>query len=113
MTAWTHGPDGEVDEIMGVRHREFAVEHLGWPPDLPFVTEYLYPQRRFLLGCLENCGTNMIEDMLRWKTRWIRLGERLHPGDAEKSFPVLPPGIPPDVLRHGAAHGWAAGVCAA
>ncbi len=31
-------------------HREFAVDHLGWPPDLPFVTEYLYPQRRFLLG---------------------------------------------------------------
>jgi len=31
-------------------HSGFAVAQLGWPPDLPFVTEYLYPQRRFLLG---------------------------------------------------------------
>ena len=33
-------------------HQRFAVEHLGWPPGQPFVTEYLYPQRRFLLGSL-------------------------------------------------------------
>lgn len=31
-------------------HQRFAVEHLGWPPGQPFVSEYLYPQRRFLLG---------------------------------------------------------------
>ena len=31
-------------------HQSFAVDHLGWPPGQPFVGEYLYPQRRFLLG---------------------------------------------------------------
>jgi hypothetical protein len=33
-------------------HQRFATEHLGWPPGMPFVTEYLYPQRRFLLGSI-------------------------------------------------------------
>lgn len=37
-------------------------------------------ERKALLELLENCG-NLIEDMLRWKGRWIRLGERLHPGE--------------------------------
>lgn len=31
-------------------HRPFAQDHLGYPPDGPFVNEYFYPQRRFLLG---------------------------------------------------------------
>lgn len=33
-------------------HQRFASEHLGWPPGQPFVSEYLYPQRRFLLGSI-------------------------------------------------------------
>jgi hypothetical protein len=33
-------------------HQRFATEQLGWPPGQPFVTEYLYPQRRFLLGSI-------------------------------------------------------------
>src|SRR5262249_23212592 len=37
-------------------------------------------ERRALLELLENCD-NSTEDMLRWKGRWIRLGERLHPGE--------------------------------
>ena len=44
-------------------------------------------ERRFLLGCLERAGNLLTEDMLRWKDRWIRLGERLHPGDFKKRFP--------------------------
>lgn len=44
-------------------------------------------ERRFLLGCMENIGPSLTEDMLRWKPRWIRLGERLHPGDFKKRFP--------------------------
>jgi len=44
-------------------------------------------ERRFLLNCLEQTGETRTEDMLRWKTRWIRLGERLHPGDFKKKFP--------------------------
>lgn len=31
-------------------HQEFAVDHLGWPPSQSFIGEYLFPQRRFLLG---------------------------------------------------------------
>jgi stress response protein SCP2 len=42
--------------------------------------------RKFLLGLLENCG-NITEDMLRWKKRWIRLGERLHVGEFKNKFP--------------------------
>ncbi|MEO1525275.1 MAG: TerD family protein [Planctomycetota bacterium] len=44
-------------------------------------------ERRFLLACLESAGASRTEDMLRWKRRWIRLGERLHPGDYRKRFP--------------------------
>lgn len=44
-------------------------------------------ERRFLLSCLEGAGSTRTEDMLRWKERWVRLGERLHPGDFKKRFP--------------------------
>lgn len=43
-------------------------------------------ERRILLGLLERSG-NITEDMLRWKKRWIRLGERLHPGDFAGKYP--------------------------
>lgn len=43
-------------------------------------------ERRALLALLENCG-NITEDFLRWKKRWIRLGERLHPGEFAEQFP--------------------------
>ena len=56
-------------------------------------------ERRFLLECLENCGSSMTEDMLRWKGRWIRLGERLHPGDFKNRFPRSLAAF--DVLRNG------------
>lgn len=42
--------------------------------------------RKVLLQAIE-VQKNQIEDMLRWKKRWIRLGERLHPGEFEKQFP--------------------------
>lgn len=35
-------------------------------------------ERRLLLELLQNCGA-IEEDMLRYKNRWIRVGERLHP----------------------------------
>ena len=35
-------------------------------------------ERVLLLELLENCN-NITEDMLRYKNRWIRIGERLHP----------------------------------
>ena len=37
-------------------------------------------ERRFLLTLLENCG-DIEEDMDRYATKWIRLGEKLHPGE--------------------------------
>jgi len=37
-------------------------------------------ERRRLLALLDRCG-NLNEDVLRWPGRWLRLGEKLHPGD--------------------------------
>ena len=42
--------------------------------------------RRRLLGWLE-AAPNRLEDMQRWSGRWIRLGERLHPGESAARFP--------------------------
>lgn len=56
-------------------------------------------ERRFLLGCLEQLGDTRTEDMLRWKDRWIRLGERLHPGDFKQRFPHASASF--DTLRNG------------
>ncbi len=49
-----------------------------------FIT-FKRPARRILLGLLENCA-NLTEDMLRWKKRWIRLGEKLHAGEHAEKF---------------------------
>ncbi|MCA9016323.1 MAG: hypothetical protein KDA77_13405, partial [Planctomycetaceae bacterium] len=62
--------DGDVSLAEPVRFRNFSKR-----------------ERRFLLSCLEHTGNSRTEDMLRWKDRWIRLGERLHPGDYQKRFP--------------------------
>lgn len=37
-------------------------------------------ERRMLLELLQGCGS-IEEDMLRYKNRWIRIGERLHPSE--------------------------------
>ena len=37
-------------------------------------------ERRLLLELLQNCGS-IEEDMLRYKNRWLRVGERLHPSE--------------------------------
>lgn len=42
--------------------------------------------RRMMLGSLEQM-VNPLEDMLRWKERWKRLGEKLHPGDYREQYP--------------------------
>ena len=42
--------------------------------------------RRRLLGWLEQVP-NRLEDLQRWSGRWIRLGERLHPGESAERFP--------------------------
>jgi len=47
---------------------------------------YKRAERDLLLGLL-NRHPNVVEDMLRWKGRWIRLGERLHPREYGKRYP--------------------------
>jgi hypothetical protein len=42
-------------------------------------------ERRILLELLENCG-NIEEDMLRYKNKWIRVGERLHPSEYGEQY---------------------------
>jgi hypothetical protein len=42
--------------------------------------------RKILLTSLENIGF-ITEDMLRYKNRWKRLGEKLHPSEYKKRFP--------------------------
>ncbi|WP_309723033.1 TerD family protein [Armatimonas sp.] len=44
------------------------------------------PERRAILGLLERIP-DAVEDMLRWKGRWLRLGEKLHPGEFATRFP--------------------------
>jgi hypothetical protein len=53
--------------------------------------------RSMLLSWVER-ATNRTEDMLRWKPRWIRLGERLHPGEYAKQFPQTAAAF--DILRN-------------
>lgn len=45
-------------------------------------------ERRILLELLNNCG-NIEEDMLRYKNRWIRIGEKLHPGEYKQYIKVV------------------------
>ena len=42
-------------------------------------------ERRLLLGLLEQCG-QITEDMLRYKERWVRLGEILHPSEYKHRY---------------------------
>ncbi|MDT8386146.1 MAG: aminodeoxychorismate/anthranilate synthase component II [Thiogranum sp.] len=50
ITAWTGYEDGSVDEIMGVRHREFAVEGVQFHPE-SILTEHGHDMlRNFLLS---------------------------------------------------------------
>ncbi|MFD1176404.1 TerD family protein [Paenibacillus puldeungensis] len=54
-------------------------------------------ERRLLLGLLEQCG-QITEDMLRYKERWIRLGEILHPSEYKHRFPRCEEAF--DILRN-------------
>lgn len=54
-------------------------------------------ERTALLGWVERAA-NRTEDMLRWKSRWIRLGERLHPGEYANRFPKAAAAF--DVVRN-------------
>lgn len=55
------------------------------------------PTRKFLLGLLNSCN-NIVEDMYRYKNRWIRVGEILHPGEYKQFDKVI---LSFDYLRSG------------
>lgn len=54
--------------------------------ETPKFRKFKRSERRHLLSLLENAG-NIVEDMLRFKSAWKRLGEVLHPGDYVNLFP--------------------------
>lgn len=54
-------------------------------------------ERRLLLNLLEQCGS-ITEDMLRYKDRWIRLGEILHPLEYKHRYPRCQEAF--DILRN-------------
>jgi hypothetical protein len=54
-------------------------------------------ERRFFLRALEACD-EIIEDMLRWKGYWVRLGEILHPSEYMDRYPKVHEAF--DILRN-------------
>ncbi len=59
--------DGDVSLAENTRYRNFRRR-----------------ERRLLLELLEDCGY-IEEDMLRYREKWIRVGEKLHPGEYGKA----------------------------
>lgn len=49
LTAWTENEDGSIDEIMGVRHKELAVEGVQFHPE-SILTEYGHDMLRNFLN---------------------------------------------------------------
>lgn len=56
VTAWTEDADGVVDEIMGLRHRELAVEGVQFHPESILTTHGHDLLRNFLQGVNERRG---------------------------------------------------------
>lgn len=50
LTAWTQTDDGDIDEIMGVRHRSLAVEGVQFHPE-SILTEHGHDLLRNFLAC--------------------------------------------------------------
>ncbi len=49
ITAWTQHEDGSFDEIMGLRHRQFAIEGVQFPPE-SILTEHGHQQLKTFLS---------------------------------------------------------------
>ena len=49
ITAWTETPDGDLDEIMGVRHRDYPIEGMQFHPE-SILTEHGHELLRNFLG---------------------------------------------------------------
>lgn len=58
-------------------------------------------ERRHLLSLVDR-HPNAVEDILRWKGHWLRLGERLHPGEFRSRYPRAAAAF--DVIRNDIPH---------
>jgi len=59
-------------------------------------------ERRFLLNLIENCKTDIVEDMLKFKNVWLRLGEKIHPFEYKDRFPKCFTAF--DIIRNNKAY---------
>ena len=57
VTAWTETPEGEKDEIMGLRHRTLPVEGVQFHPESIFSPQGKTLLENFLEGRLGSCAT--------------------------------------------------------
>ena len=48
ITAWTEDADGNIDEIMGVRHRDYVIEGVQYHPE-SILTEHGHAQLKNFL----------------------------------------------------------------
>ena len=55
ITAWTENPDGSMDEIMGVRHKEYAIEGVQFHPE-SILTEHGHDLLKNFLKAQENAN---------------------------------------------------------
>jgi anthranilate synthase component 2 len=55
VTAWTENSDGSLDEIMGVRHREYAIEGVQFHPE-SILTEHGHDLLNNFLKAKENAN---------------------------------------------------------
>jgi len=54
---------------------------------LPIFKNFSRKERRFLLKLVDSCSPNTaLEDAVRYKNVWIRLGEKLHPGEYKNKY---------------------------
>lgn len=85
----THGLDWvKVQVSTATDVLRFAVALCSGDISLAEPTKFKFKrsQRRAVLSLLEAIE-NPIEDMNRWRGRWLRLGEALHPGEWKDKFP--------------------------
>ena len=57
LTAWTQKPDGSIDEIMGVRHKQYAIEGVQFHPE-SILTEHGHDLLRNFLTIKEPAHEN-------------------------------------------------------
>ncbi len=60
--------------------------------DISLATPIKFPrftraQRRIVLGILESCGPNLLEDLGRYRDLWLEIARYIHPGEYAKTYP--------------------------